>query len=180
MENIEKIKDILMSDDVSESINSNINYLIEVIPELSYTIGFDQKHPHHHLNVFDHTVLAISYSEKIFDVRLTLLLHDIGKPFSYQDGIDDVRHFKNHAEKSADMAKIILERLGFDSAYISKTIYLIKNHDSIINVNEIANDNIEIERLRLMVQYADAKAHEPSVVSKRIIILDNIKNSRLL
>lgn len=177
MDNIKKIKDILMSEDVTESINSNLNFLIEIMPELTYSIGFNQNHPHHHLTVFDHIVLAISKSENIFDVRLTLLLHDIGKPFSYQDGTDGVRHFKNHAEKSAEISKIILERLGFDDTYINKILYLIKNHDSIINIEEINKENYEIEKLRLMVQYADANAHDPSVVSKRIMILDNISNS---
>lgn len=176
MDNIEKIKNILMSEDVTESINSNLNYLIELIPELTHTIGFNQNHPHHHLTVFDHTVLAISNSENIFDVRLALLLHDIGKPFSYQDGADGVRHYKNHAEKSAEMSKVILERLGFDTIYINKIFYLIKNHDSIINVDNINKENYETEKLRLMVQYADAKAHAPNVVSKRIMILDNISN----
>ena len=32
------------------------------------------------------------------DIRLALLLHDIGKPFSYQDD-ESGRHFKNHALK---------------------------------------------------------------------------------
>lgn len=177
MNNIEKIKEILMSEDITESINSNFNYLISVIPELTYSIGFNQNHPHHHLTVFDHTVLALSKSENIFDVRLTLLLHDIGKPFSYQDGTDGVRHFKNHPEKSAEMSKVILERLGFDNDYINKILYLIKNHDSIINVEEINNENYEIEKLRLMVQYADAKAHDPRVIPKRIMILDNINKN---
>ena len=44
-----------------------------------------------------------------FDIRLCLLLHDIGKPFSYQG--EEVRHFRNHAAVSANMSKIILKRL---------------------------------------------------------------------
>jgi len=177
MTNIEMIENILTSDDIINSINLNINYLLEIIPELKYIVNFDQKHPHHHLNVFDHTVLAISNSENIFDVRLTLLLHDIGKPFSYQDGDDGVRHFRNHAEKSAEISKIILERLGFENNYINKILYLIKKHDTIINIDDINKDNKELEKLRLMVQYADAKAHAPAVVSKRIMILDKISDN---
>ena len=53
-------------------------------------IGFEHKHPHHHLDVWNHTLLALSYSPKDFDIRLVLLLHDIGKPHSYQD--EEIRH----------------------------------------------------------------------------------------
>ena len=45
--------------------------------------------------------------------RLVMLLHDIGKPFSYQDD-GKSRHFKGHAKKSAEMAKIILDRFNID------------------------------------------------------------------
>ena len=44
------------------------------------------------------------------------LLHDIGKPFSYQD--EEVRHFRNHAKVSANISKEILHRLGFNDDYI--------------------------------------------------------------
>ena len=85
--------DILMADNIVESINENLDYLLQIIPEIKYMIGFDHKHPHHHLDVWKHTLLALSNSQQIFDVRLTLLLHDIGKPFSYQtDG--EIRHYK--------------------------------------------------------------------------------------
>ena len=151
-----------------------MDYLLEIIPELKNTIGFKQNHPHHHLTVFDHIVLAITKSEKNFDVRLSLLLHDIGKPFSYQDDSNGIRHFKYHAEKSAEMAEIILKRLNFEDSYIEKIVYLITNHDLIINVETINKENLELEKLRLMIQYADAKAHAPDKIDQRIVILDEI------
>ena len=49
--NINELKDILLYDDVVLSINSNIDLLFSLIPELKYMVGFDQKHPHHHLDV---------------------------------------------------------------------------------------------------------------------------------
>ena len=97
------LKEILSEDDVVTSINNNMDYLLYVIPEINNMIGFDHKHPHHHLDVWDHTLLALSLSKNDFDVRLVLLLHDIGKPFSYQEG--EVRHFKNHPMVSAKMSE---------------------------------------------------------------------------
>ena len=104
------LSDILLSDDVVFSIRYNISYLLDKIPEIKYMMGFDQKNPHHHLDVWNHTLLALSLSKKDFDVRLSLLLHDIGKPFSYTDG--DVRHFDGHAKVSSLMSVDILKRLG--------------------------------------------------------------------
>ena len=112
--------DIILADDVVLAINNNIGYLLDIIPELKYMMGFDHKHPHHHLDVWNHTLYALSLSERDFEVRLALLLHDIGKPFSYQDG--DVRHFKNHPDVSLKMTEEILKRIGFNKKYIKKYV----------------------------------------------------------
>ena len=71
------LKAILLSDDVVKSIKENLKYLEEIIPEIKCMYGFEQHHPHHHLDVWNHTLLALSLSKKDFDVRLCLLLHDI-------------------------------------------------------------------------------------------------------
>ena len=106
------IQNILLSEDVVKSINNNIDILLEIIPEIKDMIGFQHNHPHHHLDVWNHTLLALSLSEPIFDIRLCLLLHDIGKPHSYQDG--EIRHFKGHSLKSSIISKDILTRFGYD------------------------------------------------------------------
>ena len=116
------LQSILLSDDVVKSINENMDYLLQIIPEIEKMIGFEHNHPHHHLDVWNHTLLALSLSEKDFDIRLCLLLHDIGKPFSYQD--EDVRHFRNHAEVSARMLKTIIKKLGIKVDYINYKNYM--------------------------------------------------------
>ena len=77
------IQVLLTSDNVVDNIKSNLDELLEIIPELQDTIGFDHKHPHHHLDVWNHTLLALSKSENDFEIRLALLLHDIGTYISY-------------------------------------------------------------------------------------------------
>ena len=103
----DKLYEILMNKNVVLSIRNNLDELIKIIPEIKYMINFPHNHPHHHLDVFEHTLLALSFSNASFDERLCLLLHDIGKPFSYQDGV--VRHFKGHPEVSAIIAFVIFE-----------------------------------------------------------------------
>lgn len=165
------IQNILLSDDVVLSINNNIDILLEIIPELNDMIGFAHNHPHHHLDVWNHTLLALSLSESNFDIRLCLLLHDIGKPHSYQD--DEIRHFKGHPLKSSIISKTILKRLGYDEKYINKICYLIKTHDNLITKEDI-NNNYEISVKRFCIQYCDALAHHPDKLEKRIKYLKTV------
>lgn len=49
-------------------------------------IGFEHRHPHHHLDVRQHTLEAIrNLNSSDIELIMAGLLHDIGKPFSYQD-----------------------------------------------------------------------------------------------
>ena len=164
--------DILLAEDVVLAIKNNMDYLLDIIPELKYMMGFDHKHPHHHLDVWNHTLYALSLSKPDFEVRIALLLHDIGKPFSYQEG--DVRHFKNHPEVSMKMTEDILRRLGFNRNYIKKICYLVKNHDNPITDDQI-NDDYDLVLKLYDVQYCDALAHHPDKLEKRKKYLDSIK-----
>ena len=160
------LHEILLSDDVVDTINNNMAYMLEIIPEIKGMIGFDHKHPHHHLDVWKHTLYALSLSEKDFDTRLCLLLHDIGKPLSYTEGKDGIRHFFNHPKVSAEMSKIILERLDFDDEYIKYMCYLISHHDSPIKDEQIDN-NYELCLKLYEIQKCDALAHHPDKLEKR-------------
>jgi len=164
-----------MEYDVVSSINSNLEYILEIIPELNDIIGFDQKHPYHHLDVWNHTLLALSMAPRDFDIRLVLLLHDIGKPHSYQEG--EVRHFEGHAKVSALMAFSILKRLHFDDNEIALFCYLIEQHDSLITENEII-ENKELTIKKFKIQCCDGLTHNPTKLSKRLLYLGEM-NERL-
>ena len=171
------LQDILLSDDIVKSINNNMNDLLLIIPEINSMIGFEQNHPHHHLDVWNHTLLALSLSEKDFDIRLCLLLHDIGKPFSYQD--EEVRHFRNHAKVSADMSKKILKRLEFDDDYINYICYLIEQHDTKISDEQIKNNSDLCMKL-IEIQRCDALAHHPDKLEKRKKYIEEISKKLVL
>ena len=162
--NCMSLQEILLSDDIVKSINDNMNYSLFSIPEIKSMIGFKHNHPHHHLDVWNHTLLALSLSEKDFDIRVSLLLHDIGKPFSFQEG--EIRHFKNHPIVSAKMSEKILKRLGFDDDYINYICYLIEKHDTPIS-NEQVLYNYELCLKLLEIQRCDALAHHPDKLEKR-------------
>ena len=157
---------------ITGSVEENQKYVLEKIPELTNLIGFEHKHPHHHLDVWEHTLEVIkNIKTPDLETRMAGLLHDIGKPFSYQD--EEVRHFHGHPQVSAQMAKEILARLKYSSEFIKDVTYLVKTHDTIIDIEHLDNTyNMILKRLEL--QYADAKAHAPSTVAKRIKFLDEI------
>ena len=169
----EKLYKILMSKNVVSSIRNNQNRLLEIIPEIKNMIGFLHNHPHHHLDVYEHTIFALSMSENNFLERLVLLLHDIGKPFSYQDDI--VRHFKGHSEVSSKMSYDILTRLGYKEDFINEVCYLIKYHDTPIKDEDI-NNNYDLTYKRFLIQIKDALAHNPNKLEKKIIYLKDIAN----
>lgn len=172
MNNVEILYNILMEDNVVESINENLGVVLMLIPELKPTIGFDHKHPHHHLDVWDHTLCALAYSIKDFDVRLSLLLHDIGKPISYQEK-DGIRRFKGHPKASKKMTKQILKRLGFNDLYNKKISYLVGEHDEPITNRDI-NKYPELTKKRYEIQRCDTLAHHPEKLEKRVEYLNYI------
>lgn len=165
---------ILLSDDIVKSINDNLDYLISIIPEIKPMINFDQMHPHHHLDLWEHTLLALKLSKNDLDVRLTLLFHDIGK-VEYKD-IDEngVRHYKNHAVCSANITNDILKRLGYEDGYIAYICNFIIHHDTPITDDEIINDYDNMLKL-YEIQRCDGLAHNPLYLEKRKKYLDDIE-----
>ena len=170
----ETLYNILMNDNVVSSIENNLEIILNLIPELKDTIGFDHRHPHHHLDVWNHTLCALSYAPSNFDLRLVLLLHDIGKPHSCQEG--EVRHFKGHPIKSYEMSLVILKRLNFAQEEITHLSNLILVHDDELTIEEIKT-NAEHAFERFQIQYCDSLAHHPNKLEKRIAyLLDTNEN----
>lgn len=169
----EFLERILTDNNVVDAITKNMKDLSTVIPEIKNMINFDQKHPHHHLDVWQHTLEVIrNLNTTDFELNMAGLLHDIGKPFSYQD--DEVRHFHGHPEMSYQMTQGILTRLNFDEEFIDNVSYLVRTHDTIIDPNNLDN-TFEMIQKRLKLQYADARAHHPNYIKKRIEFLDSIR-----
>lgn len=101
----------------------------EFLPEWDVCMVTEQNTPHHCYTVGEHILnsLVNIRSDKV--LRLTMLLHDIGKPvvkFTDENGRD---HFKMHGPESEKMAHDILRRLKFDNDTLGKVCRLVKWHD---------------------------------------------------
>lgn len=163
---------ILLSENIVEMMRNNIEELCHIIPEISSMIGFSHNNPNHHLDVWEHTLCALSFSPNDFDIRLTLLLHDIGKPHSFQDD-GKIRHFKGHPEASTKIANSILSRLGYEKKYIEYICKLISHHDTGLTEEEIKND-LQFSKTLFEIQKCDAFAHNPENNVKRLEYVNKI------
>lgn len=169
--NKEILEQILMKDIILEN---DEKLLFEIIPELIAEKNFSQNNPWHIYDVWNHTKKVFENSTANIETRLVLLLHDIGKPHSYQDDENGIRHFKGHAQKSAEISKLILERLGYTEKQINKICFLIANHDKTIKPEFLNNDNVEIYKKLLYIQYCDASGYNPEYVKKVYDKLDKV------
>ena len=101
---------------------------LQVIPELSKSVNFQQRSPHHAYDVFTHTAYVVENTPPELALRWAALLHDVGKPASFTQDKNGRGHFYGHADVSAEMANKILLRLKAPTALREKVVFLIKNH----------------------------------------------------
>jgi len=100
------------------------------LPELAACRGVEQK-GFHRFDVLEHSLLACDYAaEKGYptEVRLAVLLHDVGKVVTQGFGEAGVRTFYNHENESEAISRCILGRLRFPNAVIDSVSHLVKEH----------------------------------------------------
>jgi tRNA nucleotidyltransferase (CCA-adding enzyme) len=138
-----------------------------IMPEFDRCMATPQNTPHHLYNVGEHTLRTLPVVPADQVLRLTMLMHDFGKPevkFTDSTGRD---HFKGHAPVSARIAKDIMKRLRFDNATTEKVVRLVYFHDCRPEPEE-APVRLAVHRIGkelfpdyLTVQWADTSAKSP-------------------
>lgn len=131
----------------------------QIIPELIPAFDFDQHSPYHKYNVYEHTVRAVNAVPKGIEgesiLRLTMLLHDVGKPASFRADENGRGHFKGHAKIGAEMARDILHRLKLDNRTISLAYEIIFRHsDEITSEKQIKRiiNQIGLDTFLLLIE----------------------------
>ncbi|MBR3602441.1 MAG: HD domain-containing protein [Lachnospiraceae bacterium] len=133
-------------------------------PEFDKMMETDQNNPHHIYSVGEHTLHALIQIRNDKVLRLSMLLHDIGKPESLQKDETGRDHFHGHPELGEEMARKILRRLRFDNDTISKVCKLVKFHDQKLSLKPtklrkaIVKIGPELFPLLLEVKEADMMA----------------------
>lgn len=137
-----------------------------VLPEFDECMQTPQKHKHHCMNVGKHTLCSLQHVPARKELRLAMLLHDMGKPRTLEIDEEGITHFHGHPKVSEEMARVILKRLRYDNDTISTVCRLVEFHDYGNNtvpnmrmvrraVNKVGED---IFPLLLQVRYADVMA----------------------
>ena len=101
----------------------------EFLPEFDACMTTSQNTPHHCYTVGEHILHSLCHVRADKVLRITMLLHDIGKPVVRKTDENGRDHFKMHGIAGEKMAAQILRRLKFDNDTIRKVTRLVKWHD---------------------------------------------------
>ncbi|MBF0456307.1 MAG: CCA tRNA nucleotidyltransferase [Nitrospirae bacterium] len=124
--------------------------LFELLPELEPLRGLRQNR-YHHLDVFDHTMAAYRQAEEIINnaglpitpdlrawldknplkcglIKLSILLHDVGKYQSQGQSADGQCTFHRHEHEGEEIAANILSRFNASVKETEFVTMLVKNH----------------------------------------------------
>ena len=99
------------------------------IPEIEPAVKFTQYGKKHAYDVWEHICHTVDTIPQDKILRLTMLLHDLGKVPTHKLNEKGDSTFKNHATVGGEMAKEILTRLKFDRKTINRVSYLVSYHD---------------------------------------------------
>jgi len=116
-----------------------------VLPELSAIVGVQQPPQYHpEGDVWVHTLLAVDKINYPCTITLALgvLLHDVGKPPTFDDSSDRIR-FNGHDKLGAQMAGEITRRLKFPADVTQRVQSLIEDHLKFINADKMKSSTLK-------------------------------------
>lgn len=160
-----ELKGILIGSGVLDMLLAFPEVFSCIIPELAPAIGFDQHTPYHCHDVWTHSAYAVAAAPADEILRLTMLLHDVGKPSCFSMGDDGRGHFYGHPAAGELLTKTILQRLKSDNATLSTVCTLVRVHDMTMPTTVpgmrrlVGKLGVENVRRLLDVQRADHAAH---------------------
>lgn len=109
--------------------------ICEFIPEVSASVGFDQRNRYHAYDVYTHSVKAMAAAVDDRIVRLALFFHDIGKPACFTED-ENGGHFYGHQDISAELTAKALRRLRADNETVTAVTTLVREHHRVITNTE--------------------------------------------
>lgn len=180
-----ELKKLLCGDNAESVLLKYKEVIAVVVPELAPCFDFAQNTKWHLYDVYTHIVKSVGFSPKTDYMRLTLLLHDIGKPYCLKVDDRGVDHFKGHQEKGAVLAERALRRLKCDNATLKKVVTLISVHDEKIYLDSKSikywlrrlGDSATLDFLD--VKIADMESHNLEFAGHEVEELERIKQKAI-
>lgn len=160
-----ELSKLLCGKNVLNVLNEFRQVMGVIIPQLIPSFNCAQNTPWHTYTVYEHIIHSVDFAPCDPVIRLTMLLHDIGKPSVKRTDENGRDHFKTHADAGEKIAAEVLSKLKVSNNIYNKVTTLIKYHQSVENVNDVKikhwfNKIGEEYTLSLFdVRIADLKAH---------------------
>ncbi|HZJ78609.1 MAG TPA: HD domain-containing protein [Clostridia bacterium] len=181
---------LLCGKNVEEVLLNYNNVIFTIIKELEPLYKLKQENKYHNLNVWEHTVRSVSSIPPVAELRMAMLLHDIGKAPCTTTDKNGVSHFYGHPKVSVDISDKVLHSLRFPKKFIENVLTLIEYHDARIYENpkqfKRLLGRLGDKRFRqlLLVMRADITAQSPELIERLKLVdaaekrLDEIINSK--
>ncbi|MBQ6383020.1 MAG: HD domain-containing protein [Clostridia bacterium] len=125
----EELVKLLCGAGVGRILRAYPEVLAEFLPEIRPMIGYQQQNHHHLYDLWEHTVRAVEGVPADPVLRVTMLLHDTGKPAVRTTDDMGEGHYRGHQLASAQIAEKALTRLRFDNQSRDRIILLVRYHD---------------------------------------------------
>jgi tRNA nucleotidyltransferase (CCA-adding enzyme) len=139
--------------------------------------------------VWEHTCKAVEQSPKDLAIRITMLLHDIGKAYTKTTDEKGTDHFKGHQKVSAEYAQTALKRLKVSNEIYDRVMFLVPIHDMHIGtdkkkikkwLSKVGENNlrdlIEVKRSDKLAQNPEMTGEELANLDITQKVLDNVIN----
>ena len=152
-----------------------------ILPEFDRMMDQPQNNAHHIYSVGEHTLETMRQIPENKVLRLTMLMHDMGKTECAVLDEKGIYHFHGHAAYSADIAKKLMKRLKFDNETAGQVYRLVACHSLYPEaVPEGVRKGIyqigeELFPLFLEVKRADVMGQSPAVRQAKLSYLDQVR-----
>ena len=176
-----ELKKLLVGDNAMQVLDEYKEVIGVITPELKPTFNCVQNNPWHIYDVYGHIIHAVDSAPKDDIIRLTMLLHDIGKPSVKTTDEKGIDHFKTHAVAGADIAKKVLKRFKVSNEIYDKVTTLIYYHQGVENVDDIrvkrwlSKIGVEYTRALFKVRVSDLLAHNPEKIGYEVEKLNELQ-----
>jgi len=182
----ERVRDELLKTLLSDRPENIIHLqttgiLAVILPELSRCFSVEQNIKYHIYDVGRHSIEVMRHTPKTSVLRLSGLLHDIGKPDKKTTDEDGVDHFKGHDVRSTELADEALTRLRIDNKTKDDVLRLIRHHDRRIEASKksvrrlAASVGPDLFTSLIGLQRADTHGQNPDLLHERLAHYDAIE-----
>ncbi len=150
-------------------------------PELLPLTTLEQNTPWHCWDGWEHTVRTVEAAPADVILRLTMLLHDIGKPLCRSTDENGIDHFYGHPSLGARLADEMLQTLKFDHKTREQVTALVNCHGVQIPCRSVRRWlnrlGLEVFFRLLQVKRADTMGQARELARDRLAQLDQLQET---